>query len=150
MLGPEKDRPMRFLLCGDEPATLAIIRNRLGDRHHLEVASRSEEFLTALHAQPRGFDLLLLDTSMPDTDVARLVDAIKRGELGQEPPVVLLAQDAQIADSPGWIGCPASEVIPKPTLGDDGDSFRRLVERHGRLSRSNGKGTGEGLGSKAA
>jgi PAS domain S-box-containing protein len=57
----------RVLLADDDPMVAAYVRKVLPeDRYRLEVVNNGEECLHVLRMQPKGYDLLLLDLTMPD------------------------------------------------------------------------------------
>jgi two-component system, NtrC family, sensor kinase len=61
-------RRLRLLVIDDEPAFLRSLELVLEDTHEVVVCGRSADALTMLRADPKGFDAVLCDLSMPEID----------------------------------------------------------------------------------
>ena len=80
---------MRFLVVGDEPDTLLLVRaNVRAWGHECLVARTAEEAMVFLQEPATRPEVLLLDVAMPGTDGPTLLRSARAA--GIEPSIVLL------------------------------------------------------------
>jgi CheY-like chemotaxis protein/anti-sigma regulatory factor (Ser/Thr protein kinase) len=106
-------RGLRILLVDDEPLVLATVRLMLErDGHQVSTAAGGAAALRALEQQPRPFDLVIADWSMPGVGGAEVVHAVKA--IQPATPVIVLT-----GQRPGLRGhhdlpAPVDQVLGKP------------------------------------
>lgn len=80
----------RILVVDDEPINRLLINNYLrGGEYQLNTACDGQEAWEQLSAEPKGFDLVLLDIMMPRVDGWEVLRRIKTDPVMQAIPVVV-------------------------------------------------------------
>jgi DNA-binding response OmpR family regulator len=113
-----------ILVLDDDPTILSFLRESLQEEgYRVTTATNGREGLQHLHRQ--RYDLILLDLMMPVIDGERFVAELRRLGLGQEPPIILLSADRNVAGKVRSLAVTAG--VPKPFSLDE---LLTLVERH--------------------
>jgi two-component system chemotaxis response regulator CheY len=87
---------MRILIIEDSP----LIRRMYGlafsrQEHELVEAEDGRKALAALAASKQPFDVILLDLRMPDMDGVEFVQAVRRGTLFRDVPIVVTTAEPE-------------------------------------------------------
>jgi CheY-like chemotaxis protein len=138
----------RILVVDDEPINRLLINNYLrGGEYQLNTACDGQEAWEQLSAEPKGFDLVLLDIMMPRVDGWEVLRRIKTDPVMQAIPVVVQTALNCPQDVHRGIRSGAYHYLSKPYEKEmlrsviaagvrDSRRYRRLqdqVERVGRM-----------------
>jgi two-component system chemotaxis response regulator CheY len=87
---------MRILIIEDSP----LIRRMYGlafsrQEHELVEAEDGRKALAALAASKQPFDVILLDLRMPDMNGVEFIQAVRRGTLFREVPIVVTTAEPE-------------------------------------------------------
>ncbi len=81
---------MNVLIVEDSPLVRKMYGLAFSKREHeLVTAEDGRKALEALTANPRAFDLILLDLRMPDMDGVEFIRAVRRAGRFREIPIIL-------------------------------------------------------------
>ncbi len=98
-LGEAAGRHLRVLLADDDPKVAAYVSRILpSGRFRLEVVNSGEECLHLLRTQPKRFDLLLLDLTMPETSGYDVLREMALRGTAASLPVIVLTADPDVPD----------------------------------------------------
>lgn len=114
---------MRILAVDDDETLLAFYVEFLGAAGHQVLTAHNGR--EALERLGEGFDLILLDLSMPLMDGREFLDELDRAA-HTRPPVIVLSSERDFMGVPP---APSRAFLPKPFRFDDLQIF---VERLGR------------------
>jgi CheY-like chemotaxis protein len=143
LLGAIRDLPVRVLMADDDPTMGAYVRKVLPEsRFHIEFASNGDECLHVLRAQPKGFDILLLDLRMPGAngyDVLRKLN-------GDFPDLLVLVltqfPEAETEDERRLLAQPAVlDVLPKASVHDHPMILPHIIDWHLQVRRGRTPGS---------
>lgn len=130
----------RILLAEDNDVNQLVIKHLLdSNAHELVIANNGREALERFESEPDGFDIILMDVSMPEMDgyeAARAIRALE-ADAGREPtPIVcltahVLAGDVEKSEEAGM-----DDYLSKPVGKEKLDSIiRRWTREEGRGER---------------
>ncbi|MFP5220711.1 MAG: ATP-binding protein [Acidobacteriota bacterium] len=124
-------RPMRILLAEDEPANQMFARTFLEEEgHEVEVAENGARALEKL--AEGGFDLVLMDVSMPVMDGLTATRLIRSGQApGADPemPIVALTAHAIKDDQDRFMEAGMDACVVKPVDIDELTQILKDVQR---------------------
>jgi CheY-like chemotaxis protein/anti-sigma regulatory factor (Ser/Thr protein kinase) len=124
-------RPMRILLAEDEPANQMFARTFLEEEgHEVEVADNGARALEKL--AEGGFDLVLMDVSMPVMDGLTATRLIRSGQApGADPglPIVALTAHAIKGDHERFLEAGMDACVVKPVDIDELTLILKDVQR---------------------
>ena len=124
-------RPMRILLAEDEPANQMFARTFLEEEgHEVEVAENGARALEKL--AEGGFDLVLMDVSMPVMDGLTATRLIRSGQApGADPglPIVALTAHAIKGDHERFLEAGMDACVVKPVDIDELTLILKDVQR---------------------
>jgi PAS domain S-box-containing protein len=119
----------RVLLVDDEEVQVQSVRNMLERLGYTVVArTDSAEALSLFRKDPRAFDLVITDQTMPQLTGARLAEELLR--IRPDLPVVLCTGFSEMVDSDAAKALGIRQFLMKPfSLRDMGETIRRALER---------------------
>jgi CheY-like chemotaxis protein len=134
MVGRVQGRPVRILLADDDPTVGAFVRKVLPQgRFHIEMATNGEQCLHILRAQPRGFDVLLLDLMMPEVSGYDVLREMALNDLGAELSVLVMTnypeprnEDERRLLELGLV----LDVLPKSSVHDNPGLLPHIIGWH--------------------
>jgi DNA-binding response OmpR family regulator len=125
-------RLMRILIVEDDRQLSEVLSEALGSQYQVEVVTDGEQawqWLTSL-----GFDLVLLDVTLPKIDGLRLCQRLRNREASPNltTPVMLLTARDTIADKILGLDAGADDYVTKPfDVGELMARVRALLRRGG-------------------
>jgi CheY-like chemotaxis protein len=143
LVGDIQGRRVRVLMADDDPTVVAFVRKVLpDDRFHIEVANNGEECLHALRAQPRGFDLLLLDLMMPEVSGYDVLREMTLSGIAADLPVVVLTNFLEARNPEekrllehGLV----LDVMPKTAVHDNPQLLSHIIDWHLQVASEGGQ-----------
>jgi CheY-like chemotaxis protein len=119
----------RVLLVDDEEMQVQSIRNMLERLGYTVVAmTDSTEALSLFRKDPRAFDLVITDQTMPQLTGVRLAEELLR--IRPDLPVVLCTGFSEMVDADGAQAAGICQFLMKPfSLRDMGETIRRALEK---------------------
>jgi PAS domain S-box-containing protein len=119
----------RVLLVDDEEVQVQSIRNMLERLGYTVVAmTDSAEALSLFRKDPRAFDLVITDQTMPQLTGVRLAEEIL--QIRPDLPVVLCTGFSEMVDANGAQAAGICQFLMKPfSLRDMGETIRRALGR---------------------
>jgi CheY-like chemotaxis protein len=100
----------RILAVDDEPELLKVIRERLGSRYDVDIATSATAAVQAIDRQRP--DLVLLDLNMPDVNGLTLLKFLRRANVSV--PVIVLTGNPSVAVAEQCLRHGAFAYAPKP------------------------------------
>lgn len=129
---PQRSEISEILVVDDEPTNIKIIKELLGDKYRVRVASSGEKAIRILEKSP-NLDLILLDIMMPEMDGYQVCEALKENAATALIPVIFLSAKTQTEDMTKGFELGAVDYITKPI---DPPILIARVETHVSLKRS--------------
>jgi two-component system, sensor histidine kinase RpfC len=126
------DQAMSILVAEDNGINQTVIRRLLEHlRHRVCLVDNGAQAIERLSADPRGFDLLILDLHMPHCSGADVLRAYHR--MTEDPcPAIILTADATPEALALCRAAGAEQVLTKPiTLDALGKALARIGATHG-------------------
>lgn len=102
----------RLLIVDDTPSNLDVLRELLGGRYQLRLATSGERALEIARGDPP--DLVLLDIMMPGMDGYTVCRTLKSSETTRRIPVIFVTAMQQIEDEARGFDCGCVDYIIKP------------------------------------
>ena len=96
----------------------------------MEIANNGREVVKLLGSET--YDLVLIDANMPEMDGYEATEAIRRGDLQHDIPIVALTGGISEKDRARCLASGMNDYVRKPIHSDE---FRRVIED---LTRSRG------------
>jgi two-component system chemotaxis response regulator CheY len=108
----------RILVVEDSVSMRSFVRNALESDSRssaaLEVVEASSGF-EALRLLPRGpYDLVITDINMPDINGLELISFIRKSELHNKTPVLIISTQSSERDRARGLSLGANGYLPKP------------------------------------
>ncbi|MBB5037633.1 response regulator transcription factor [Prosthecobacter dejongeii] len=120
---------MNLLLVEDEPELARQVAVWMADGgHRLQWEKSGAEALAALKQQ--GYDVIILDVGLPDTDGFTLVQKLRRG--GLRTPVLFLTARAEVSDRVRGLAAGGDDYLTKPFAVEE--LMARLEALHRRVN----------------
>ncbi len=118
----------RILVADDSETILLLLRTRLEmEGHEVETAADGQEVLDAVHRDPSGLDLLLLDAMMPRTSG---IDALRElRAAGIDIPALIVSAHTDSRGEAEHADLAIGGYIPKPI--DFDQLFAKIAELTG-------------------
>jgi two-component system, sensor histidine kinase and response regulator len=105
--------PGLLLVVDDDPTNRDVLQRRLERQgHHVQTASSGPEALEMM--RETAFDAVLLDIMMPDMDGYEVLGHIKRDELLQHVPVIMISAIDEVQSVVRCIEAGAEDYLAKP------------------------------------
>jgi len=114
---------LKILVAEDNPVNQQVamkMLTKLG--HNVTLAKNGIQAVTAVTTG--GFDLVLMDGSMPEMDGFKATKAIKK--LGSDIPIIAFTAHAMAGDREEFINAGMDDYISKPIKKDD---LKHVIER---------------------
>lgn len=106
-------RPIRILVCDDEPAIRKLLRTGLGTQDYdVEEAANGKAVLTRVAAEADDFDLLILDLGLPDMQGHDVLRILREG--GSDLPVIVLSSRDDEGGKVTAFDLGADDYVTKP------------------------------------
>ncbi|MFH0777184.1 MAG: HD domain-containing phosphohydrolase [Candidatus Eisenbacteria bacterium] len=103
----------RILVVDDDPRVVELLQITLSDYgHHVLCASDGKEALEV--AKKQKPELVILDVRMPKMDGFQVCEALKRGDCGPVPPVILISGHSDAASRLEGLLRGAEDFLVKP------------------------------------
>jgi len=117
----ETQQPLRVLLAEDNAVNALLATTLLKKAGHtVTLAKTGRQALDAVNASigHQAFDVILMDVQMPDMDGLEATAAIRRGEIGTERhiPIIALTAHAMADDKQRCLDAGADGYLTKPFL----------------------------------
>lgn len=129
---------MRVLIVEDDRGISSFLAKGLAaEGYSTTVAAEVAEGLVQVSGDPDGFDVVLLDLSLPDGSGLEVLRAVRLRD--PSPPVIILTARGQIEDKVQGLDMGANDYVTKPF------SFEELLARIRAAVRSAGQPTGHEL-----
>jgi CheY-like chemotaxis protein/HPt (histidine-containing phosphotransfer) domain-containing protein len=124
---------IRVLAVDDSKINLDVAKRILEQKGaHVGLAANGAEAVDRLRAEPKGFDVVLMDVQMPVLDGHAATRRI-RAELGlTDLPIIALTAGALSSDRPKALAAGMNDFLIKPF---DPDKLVQCVRLHARLAR---------------
>jgi CheY-like chemotaxis protein len=119
------------LVVDDDPAALETVRIVLEGTGgcHVVVARSQDECLE--RADERAFDLILLDTTVPDIDPPNLVRRLRGRSCTEEVPILIVSADARPEQMAACFEAGANGFLIKPfDAGNLYQQVQQALSRH--------------------
>jgi two-component system response regulator TctD len=125
---------MRFLLIEDNDDLAGSVAARLAlDGHAVDRAGNLAEARDCLRAA--GYDLILLDISLPDGDGRDFLSAERRA--GQDTPIIVMTARAAVSDRVDVLDLGADDYVTKPfDFAELEARCRAVIRRRGGVAQT--------------
>ncbi len=120
--GVGETRKTRILLAEDNAVNQLVVQHMLDPNlYELAIANNGREALRRFETDPDGFDIILMDVSMPEMDgyeTSRAIRGLENGSKSKRTPIVCLTAHAMKADMDRSQEAGMDDYLPKPMSED--------------------------------
>ena len=111
---------LRVLLAEDNKVNQQVAEGILKRRGvQVTLVGNGREALEALEANPESYDLMLMDLEMPELDGYETTDAIRKGKVKPDIPIVALTAQAIRGDREHCLQAGMDAYVSKPISPDE-------------------------------